>query len=101
MKGSAMNLLEVGDEITIRYNPCHICENEVGYEEYEMGDYEGLSIILKTENLFSSYDNTRFAPFAPLACGGQRFEYDDWMWTTCWITNHVSVLTNREPDWEI
>ncbi len=63
-----------------------------------MGDYEGHTLKIQVENLYSSYDSVRLAS---LSCGGQRFEYNDWMWTTCWIINHVSVLTNREPDWEI
>ena len=93
-----MSLLEVGDKVTIQYNPCRICDCEVGYEEYEMSDYEGQTLELQVENLYERYEGARLAS---LACGGERFEYDDWMWTTCWITNHVSVFTTREPDWEV
>ncbi len=93
-----MYLLEVGDEVTIQYHHCRVCDHEVGYEEYEMGEYEGDIIKLGAENLYSSYDALRHQR---LACGGERFEYNDWMWTTCWVVNHISVLTNREPDWEV
>jgi hypothetical protein len=30
-----MNLLEVGDEITIQYNYCPACDDIVGWDEYE------------------------------------------------------------------
>ncbi len=89
-----MYFLEVGDEVTIQYNYCPACDDTVGWDEYEMDVYEGDTLTLEVENLCGTL-------LSPLSCGGERFRYDGWMWSTCWITNHVPVFTNREPDWEV
>ncbi|MHA2390159.1 MAG: hypothetical protein ACXACW_15670 [Candidatus Hodarchaeales archaeon] len=93
-----MNFLEVGDEVTIQYNYCGCCDDLVGYDDYEMDEYDGVTLTIQPNNLVDSYNG---GLLQPLPCGAARFEYDGWIWTTCWVTNHVSTFINREPNWEI
>ena len=91
--------LTIGDEVRVTtpldsYGnmKCQHCDDEVGWDEYEMDEIVGQ--IIKVQE-FPRY---RYTPI----CGAETFVCDGWLWTTCWIDRWWSSTTNgREPDWEV
>ena len=88
--------LQIGDTLTLQHDSgeCRYCEGDIGYDDYDMPDYEGETITIEPHNI------SGVAGWAP-ACGAKVFEQDGWLWTTCWIKNYIPMFYNKEPDWEV
>ena len=88
--------LQVGDQLVIEYNYCPYCEDTIGYDPYGMEDYDDLEITILPHMLNDMPD---YVSSTVDGCEARVFEYDGWLFTTCWIRNYKPV--QREPNWEV
>lgn len=86
-----MHTLKAEDTVTIHFSQCNACEDTVGYVEPGMKQYEGDTFKISRSQF------TRYSHLSP-RCGARVFEYNTWIWTSCWVINHTS---KRKPDWEV